>query len=143
MNILFFLIPKHEVAYLEEDFTLRQALEKMEYHRYSAIPIINHNGEYVATITEGDILWYCKSKKDFDLLSSEDTPLMDVSRHADYSPVTATSNIEDLISKAMNQNFIPVVDDSGKFIGIITRRDIIQYCYNKPSLPINRGVATF
>ena len=55
MNLLFFLTPKTEVAFLYDDFTLRQAIEKMEYHRYSAIPILNRKGEYVGTITEGDI----------------------------------------------------------------------------------------
>ena len=60
MNLLFFLTPKAEVAYLYDDFTLRQAIEKMEYHRYSSIPILNRKGEYVGTITEGDILWAVK-----------------------------------------------------------------------------------
>ncbi len=41
------------------------------------------------------------------------------------------SDMEDLIGKAMEQNFVPVVDDEKHFIGIITRRDIIGYCYNK------------
>ncbi|MEG0305667.1 MAG: CBS domain-containing protein, partial [Oscillospiraceae bacterium] len=41
MNILFFLTPKNDVAFLYDDFTLRQALEKMEHHRYSSIPILN------------------------------------------------------------------------------------------------------
>lgn len=27
---------------------------------------------------------------------------------------------------AMNQNFVPIVDDIGTFIGIVTRRDIMQ-----------------
>ena len=31
------------------------------------------------------------------------------------------------MSKAVNQNFVPVVDDKDIFIGIITRKDIIQY----------------
>ena len=57
MNILLFLTPKKDVAYLYDDFSIRQALEKMEYHRYSAIPIISRNGNYVGTLTEGDILW--------------------------------------------------------------------------------------
>lgn len=39
--------------------------------------------------------------------------------------------MEELINRAMNQNFVPVVDDQDKFIGIITRKDIIQYFYNK------------
>ena len=32
-----------------------------------------------------------------------------------------------LLESAMNQNFIPVIDDLDKFIGIVTRRDIIGY----------------
>ena len=39
--------------------------------------------------------------------------------------------MEDLIGKALNQNFVPVLDDQKCFIGIITRKDIIQYFYKK------------
>ena len=60
MNILFFLTPKSEVAYISEEDTLRQALEKMEYHKYSAIPIISRTGRYIGTLTEGDLLWGIK-----------------------------------------------------------------------------------
>ena len=41
MNILFFLTPKHDVDYIYDDFTLRQAMEKLEYHGYSALPVLN------------------------------------------------------------------------------------------------------
>ena len=34
--------------------------------------------------------------------------------------------MEELVNSAMKQNFIPVVDDLGSFIGIVTRRDIIR-----------------
>ena len=44
MNILFFLTPKSEVAFIYEDYTLRQTLEKMEYHKYSSIPILTREG---------------------------------------------------------------------------------------------------
>ena len=60
MNILFFLTPKSEVAFIYDDQTLRQALEIMEHHRYSAVPIINKLGKYIGTITEGDMLWGIK-----------------------------------------------------------------------------------
>ncbi len=133
MNILFFLRPKSEVAFIEDHFTLRQVLEKMEYHKYSAIPILNDKGEYFGTITEGDILWYTKNKKNMNIQISEEVSILDVPRRVDYVPVIATSDIEQLISKAMNQNFVPVVDDCNKFIGIITRKDIIEYCYNHMS----------
>ena len=44
MNVLFFLTPKENVAYIYEDYTVRQALEKMKYYHYSAIPIIDREG---------------------------------------------------------------------------------------------------
>ena len=50
---------------------------------------------------------------------------------ADYEAVSADADMEDLLQKAMNQNFVPVVDDQKKFIGIITRKSIIEYCYEK------------
>lgn len=129
MNILFFLTPKKDVAYIFADDTLRQTLEKMEYHRYSCVPIINMDGKYIGSLTEGDILWGLKNKKGFSVKDSEHILVTSIERRMDYQPVHVESNMEDLIDKAMNQNFVPVVDDQKNFIGIITRKDIIQYCY--------------
>ena len=134
MNILFFLIPKNKVAYLYDDFSLRQALEKMEHHKYSAIPILDREGRYVGTITEGDILWEIKNNLSFSIKEAENIPIASVKRKLDNAPISAHANMTDLIQKAMNQNFLPVVDDSGSFIGIITRKDIIEYCYYRSDL---------
>ena len=132
MNILFFLTPKSEVAYIYDDDTLWQALEKMEYHRYTAVPIIDHkDGTYIGTITEGDLLWDIKEWHDLNMLDAEDVPILSVKRKRDNEPVAADANIEDLISKVMNQNFVPVIDDDERFIGIITRKDVIQYLSRK------------
>ena len=46
MNILFFLTPKEDVAHVDEDDTLRQVLEKMEHHGYTAIPLLSREGKY-------------------------------------------------------------------------------------------------
>lgn len=128
MNILFFLTPKSEVAYLHDTDTLRQALEKMENHRYTAIPIIGkEDGRYIGTLTEGDLLWALKDREDLSLRRAEDIGIMDINRNRDNEPVDVDANMEDLINKAMNQNFVPVIDDDKRFIGIITRKDIIQY----------------
>ena len=55
MNILFFLSPKQDLMYVYDDFPLRQTLEKWENNRYASIPVLNRKGEYVGTLTEGDI----------------------------------------------------------------------------------------
>ena len=131
MNILFFLKPKSEVAFIYDYSTLRQVLETMEYHKYASIPMLNKKGEYTGTITEGDLLWGIKKYTNLNLKEAENIFIQDFPRKADYEAVSADSDMEDLIQKAMNQNFVPVVDDQNKFIGIITRRSIIEYCYEK------------
>lgn len=131
MNILFFLTPKSDVAYIFDNESLRQALEKMEYHKFSAIPMINRQGKYIGTITEGDMLWGIKNQYNLNLKEAENVPVTSIPRRLDNRPVSADAAMEDLIDKALNQNFVPVVDDQKNFIGIITRKDIIKYFYNK------------
>lgn len=127
MNILFFLTPKSDVAYINDDDTLRQALEKMEFHKYAAVPIVNHQGRYIGTLTEGDLLWGIKNKYDLSLRDAERIRITEIPRRSDNKPVFADSDMEDLMDKALNQNFVPVLDDQKNFIGIITRKDIIKY----------------
>ena len=40
MNIAFFLTPKAEVAWVKSTSTLRQAIERMEHHKYTAVPVL-------------------------------------------------------------------------------------------------------
>lgn len=137
MNIAFFLIPKHEVAYLYEDYTLRQGLEKMKHHGYTAIPVITREGRYAGTVSEGDFLWYLVQGEgnepltQIDVQDAENLSLADLPFRGNYQAVSATATIEELIDIAVTQNFVPVVDDLGSFIGIVTRRDIIRYFYNR------------
>lgn len=143
MNLLFFLTPKGKVAYIYDDFTLRQTLEKMEYHRYSAVPILTREGKYVGTITEGDLLWAIKNRYSLNFKKAENTPILEIPRRMDNLPVSADTEIEDLIIKALNQNFVPVTDDRGIFIGLITRKDIMRYfAQTMHNLPVrtNAGV---
>ena len=128
MNVLFFITPKSEVAYLYEDYSLRQALEKMESAGYAAIPILNHRGEYRGTLTEGDLLWAMKNMCYMDMRQAEARRVMEIARRKDNVPVRVTTSMHDLIDRASTQNFVPVVDDKDAFIGIVTRRSIIQYC---------------
>ena len=138
MNLLFFLTPKAEVAFLYDDFTLRQAIEKMEYHRYSSIPILNRKGEYVGTITEGDILWAIKRNHDLSLQGAEDIPLMSIPRKRDNRCVSVDTGMEELIDAAMRQNFVPVIDGKNSFIGIVKRNSIIRFCYEQYQSGLNR-----
>ncbi len=127
-NILFFLTPKAMCAYLYDDYTLRQALEKMEAAGYAALPILNRHGEYRGTLTEGDLLWGLKNMCYMDMRQAENRRIMEISRRRDNVPVRVTTTMHDLVERSSTQNFVPVVDDKDTFIGIITRRAIIKYC---------------
>ena len=131
MNIMFFLKPKSDLAFIYDYHTLRQALEIMEYHKYSCVPILNKEGKYVGSITEGDLLWSLKELDLFNIKEAESISIMKIKRRVDYQCVTAESNMEDLIGRAMEQNFVPVIDDQGHFIGIITRSDLIGCGYDR------------
>ena len=130
-NILFFSTPKAMCAYLYDDFTIRQALEKMEVAGYAAIPILNRRGEYRGTLTEGDLLWAMKNMCYMDMRQAEARRIMEIPRRKDNVPVRITASMQDLIERASHQNFVPVVDDYGAFIGLITRKAIIKYCQDK------------
>lgn len=133
MNIAFFLIPKSEVVYLPLDSTMRQALERMEYHRYTAVPIIDKDGKYVGTLTEGDLLWKMKNTPDLNFAGTEQIRIKDIPWRMINNPVHINAEIEDLLSLAIAQNFVPVVDDNEIFIGIIRRREIIEHYAKMPT----------
>jgi len=131
-NISFFLIPKQDVVYLSTNSTMRQALEKMEYHRYRAVPLIDSMGKYVGTLTEGDLLWKMKNTPGLSFENTHKISINDIPQRVQNIPVRISAKMEDLIELAIIQNFVPVVDDNDVFIGIVRRREIIEYflsCY--------------
>ena len=127
-NILFFLTPKAMCAFLYDDFTIRQALEKMEAAGYNALPILNRRGEYRGTITEGDLLWAVKNLCYMDMRQAEAHRIVEITRRKNYLTVKVTTSMNELVDRATHQNFVPVVDDKDTFIGLVTRKAIIQYC---------------
>lgn len=127
MNVLFKMIPKEKVVYIFDDFTIRQAMEKMEHYRYTVIPILNKEGLYVGSISEGDILWYIKNQKEFNYKIAENTPILAVNRNKEHKSIGINHNMKDLISMIENQNFVPIIDDRNAFIGLVTRKAVIQY----------------
>lgn len=131
MNILFFLTPKAEVAHIVETDSLRQVIEKMEHHGYTAVPLLSTDGKYIGTITEGDLLWNMKHKNYPGEKELEEIKIIEIPRRRDNQAVRVNATIEDLFGKVINQNFVPVEDDDGIFIGIVTRKDVLSYMGKK------------
>ena len=132
-NILFFLHPKADVSYIYEDNTVRQGLEKMKAHGYTAIPVITRDGVYVGTVTQGDFLWAVLDEYNGNWKSLEKVKIGQIMR-AEFNPsVTVDTNIPQLLDRISNQNFVPIVDDRGVFMGIVTRKSIIEFMRKKLS----------
>lgn len=125
-NILFFLTPKSQIAYCLDTFTLRQVVEKMDFHHYAAMPILNKKGKYIGAITEGDLLWTIREKNELNYQASEKIPLKEIKLRRTYNPVKISSTLESLMDLIENQNFVPVVDDNDIFIGIVTRKSVLK-----------------
>jgi CBS-domain-containing membrane protein len=132
MNIAFFLTPKSEVVWLPLDSTLDAALTRLEKARYSAVPLLDAEQKYVGTLTVGDLLWYMK-EHGLRFADCAHVHLDAVPRHVVHQSVSIDAEIEDLFSLAAGQNFVPVHDDRGIFIGIVRRKVIIDFCVRELS----------
>ena len=126
MNILRFMIPKSLVLYVESDSTVRQALEKMKFHRYAAIPVLDKEGRYVGTLRNDDLFKYFMDSGSFDARSAERESVSSILEEG-YTAVYHNATMNELIDRVKEHNFVPVVDDRGCFIGIILRRDILNF----------------
>ncbi len=126
MNVLFLLTPKKEVDFLYGDFTVRQAVEKMKEHRYTMIPVIDRkSGKYLYSVREGDFLYYfMEHRLSFEEL--EHLPLSSVVPSREIKSVSVECESRTLYQVIAGQNYVPVVDDQGTFIGIVTRKAVMK-----------------
>ncbi len=131
MNVLFFLTPKSEVAYVYADDKLSKVMDVIEEKGFTAIPMIDRQGHYVGSVTEGDILRVIREKRELNLECIGEITVANIPRKTDIKAVSGTADMNDMIKRALEQNYVPVVDDDNIFSGIITRRDIIQVFYAK------------
>lgn len=130
MNLAFFLRPKSTVTYLYDDVSLQRGLNKLRESGYSALPVLSREGKYLGVVSEGDFLWYLAERQPRQT-ALRDTKLRDLPTLQLHScpvrPMPVTTSMEELLHCASRQNFVPVVDDSGSFIGIVSRGDIIRH----------------
>lgn len=126
MNIMFFLTHKSNLTYLFDDSTISEGLEILQKTSYTAVPLISREGKYIGTVTEGDFLW---ALTDPEIWNARGSLHMDtITRHIQNKPVRADAQIYDLLDMALNQNFVPVIDDRDCFVGIVTRKRVLDYC---------------
>ncbi|MEK8127288.1 CBS domain-containing protein [Paenibacillus filicis] len=127
MRVSSFLLPKEEVAFITSSVTMKDAMEKLESHHYTAIPIIDNEGKYIGTLSEGDLLWKLKNTPGLGFDNMDQVPVKDIKNRVYNECVCINAQMEDMLALAADQNFVPVVDENRVFLGIIRRKDIIEY----------------
>ena len=131
MKLLLLLTPKNQTFYLSKDSTIRQALEKMDIRKFTVIPLIDEDGKYISTISEGDILRYIKNNSNFNIKEAENIKVSEIESYRPYKALNSNADVQDVIEMSLNQNFIPMIDDRGMYIGIVKRKDVIAHLYGE------------
>ena len=128
-DIFQFLTIKKKTHYIDADSTIRQALEKFDYHKFSVVSMLDKNGVFVSTVSEGDILRYIKNNARFDISRAENVLVKDIEKYRPYKAVLLSAPMDEVLNVIMDQNFVPVTDDRGVYSGIIKRKTVIEYLY--------------
>lgn len=129
MNLFSFIIPKSSVEYLSDASTVRQAYEKMRYHNYVAIPVLDSDGKYVGTVSNDDLFKYFLDSGKMSMRSAEKRSVKEIIKKEYQKPLYHNATMNTLIESVREHNFVSVVDDRGCFIGIILRRDVLNFLF--------------
>ena len=133
-SIMSIFTPKKMTSFLNENVTVRQAIEIFDVHKYAVIPLVDNDGHFVGTLSEGDLLRFLKNKVGYDIKAAEKVSIKEMERYREYRSLEVSSMWSEFFVLSLDQNFIPVVDDKGIYIGIVTRREIIKFLSNKVEL---------
>lgn len=120
------LTPKTKVEYLYNDITVGEAIAKMKKRRYALIPVLERNSNrYLYSISSSDLLY--KIMQIGDVKKAEALPLSEVEINRLVIPAPQVKDIESLGDLLSSQNFVPIVDEKGIFLGLVTRRSVFNY----------------
>ena len=126
MNVARMMVPMIGTVLLHENDTVRQGLEVMRRHGYTAIPVLNEKNEFVGCISEGDFLRHLLDTGTTELHAHERYRIGDLVRRDFCPPLKITADAQEIIDAALQQNFVPILDDRGCLCGILTRRSVIE-----------------
>ena len=135
MNVAFFLTPKDAVVWVPSTVTLLEALAVMQPHRHSAVPILDpEEGRYLGTLTEGDALLHLQKADKPWREAAAATRVSEIDRWLKNDPIHIQDEMEMLIARVVVQSFVPVVDDRSVFVGLVLRKNVIDYCARRAGI---------
>lgn len=136
MNLAKIMIPKVSTVFLKENQTVRQGWEIMNRNGYTAIPVLDVEGRYTGTVSEGDFLMFIMSAGTTDIQHMENHRVSELVRRDFCPPLEIQATSEQVIDSILNQNFVPIVDSRNALCGILTPRALqrigLRRCHHPP-----------
>lgn len=127
VNIAKIMIPKVSLAVVHSKDTVRQGLEIMRFHGYTAIPVLDENEVYLGIVTEGDFLHHILQTGMANIRDHEQFRIQNIFRPDFCEAKHIFTPASELIEAALQQNFVPIVDDRNCLCGIVTRKALISF----------------
>ena len=131
MNLAKIMTPKVFTVFLHETDTVRQGLEVMRRHGYTAIPVLDQEDKYLGSISEGDFLWHILDKGTTDMKAQERYRISELLRRDFCEPLDIEADRERVLEALLKQNFVPIVDSRNVLCGIVTRRSAMKYLFEE------------
>ena len=129
-NVAFFLTPKYELAHINGEATLRQAIEKFETHgNFLEMIILDGEGAFVGILSPLDILLAFKRHPELTYENSFQIRLKELDFERNIQSVNINTGSDVLVEISRKQNIIPVIDGENRFIGIVRRAKLLEYYY--------------
>ena len=129
MNIIRSLQRKTECPFFYDYKTVQQALRFMRSHGCVQVPVVNQDGRYLGTVSEGDFLWHIIDWGGYE--AAKDHKIAELLRRGAPLALKITAPDDELRRAALCGAVIPIVDDRGCLCGIVTRRSVILYLAEK------------
>lgn len=121
--------------------TIRKAIDYMNQNERGIVLVADSNGKLCGTITDGDLRRAFLNGKNLNTHLSE--LLAAKEKSPNPTPVTAKQGTEhSVLLQMMKQhvvNHIPLIDDDGHVVDLVTLKDLIPDCTSPPKAVIMAG----
>lgn len=137
-KMLDFMIPADNVANVIDQHTLSTGLLILTQSNYTMIPVLSAESKLMGVISMSMII---KAVMTVDAIEMERLDELKVRDVMLCQPVRvqANCNLAEVLNYLIDQNFVCVVDGDNRFLGIITRKNLMQRLTHLLHLTSNPG----
>lgn len=122
-------IMKRDVITVHPETPVDKVIDILIQHNITGMPVLNEDSSIAGIVTEKDILSFLLDKNILDM--TNDRLLYETTVHhimtADVVHFGEETPLAEICRALVDRNFrrVPIVDNNGKLVGIISRKDII------------------